>query len=160
MLQHEKSLASPVSPTRGSYVKKGSYSRYAAKGSAKSPQTPTTPPPAVANSESSAGELDVYLEERYGRNLPQAAATSAKRTLRRRIAGVLVHDSPDAILDGSKDLGPSSRGIANVSEDDVFLYPTGMAAIWNAHQLALAVRPSAKSICFGYVQQCHTKLHY
>ncbi|KZS87275.1 PLP-dependent transferase [Sistotremastrum niveocremeum HHB9708] len=94
-----------------------------------------------------------YLEERYGRNLPAMSADIAKRTLRRRIAGVLVRDPYDSLRPGegcSEQTGPSVRGIENVSEDDVFLYPSGMSAIWNAHQLALSVMPSAKSVCFGF----------
>lgn len=93
-----------------------------------------------------------YVEERYGRNLPQESAAFAKRALRRRIADVLVRDTPnDWDSAGSKDVevGPSSRGIAEVSEDDVYLYPAGMCAIWHAHNLARLTRPSAKSVAFG-----------
>ncbi|KAJ7147529.1 pyridoxal phosphate-dependent transferase [Mycena crocata] len=98
----------------------------------------------------------VYLEERYGRNLPITSAAAAKRALRRRIAGVLVRDnlgdSPDGPCAGDKNylLGPSSRGVKGMSENDVFLFSTGMAAIWNAHQLSLAVRPPNKSVCLGF----------
>ena len=101
---------------------------------------------------------DTYLEERYGRNLPLAHAESAKRALRRRIAGVLVRDAPVHANNGDEPtagaenlvLGPSARGVPEASETDVFLYPTGMSAIYAAHMLASAVRPAAKSICFGY----------
>lgn len=98
-----------------------------------------------------------YVEERYGRNLPIAAAASAKRALRRRVAGTLVRDNwadsdcggePCAGQEGVK-TGPSSRGVANVTEDDVYLFPSGMAAIWNAHRLAMETRPEGKSVCFG-----------
>jgi cystathionine gamma-synthase len=97
-------------------------------------------------------DQSVYLEERYGRNLPQESAASAKRALRRRIANVLIHDTQDqydSALREDVELGPSSRGVAEVTEHDVFLYPCGMTSIWNAHQLALATRPSAKSVGFG-----------
>ncbi|TDL22692.1 PLP-dependent transferase [Rickenella mellea] len=100
-------------------------------------------------------EQGTYLEERYGRNMPLTAAPAAKRALRRRIAGVLVHDEPGDCPSGpcagneEAKLGPSSRG-ENVSEDDVYLFPTGMTAIWSAHQLALAARPPARSVCFGF----------
>lgn len=96
-----------------------------------------------------------YLEERYGRNLPLSAAAFAKRALRRRIAGVLIRDNfqdgPQGPCAGAQDIevGPSNRGVQDVSEDDVFLYPTGMSAIWNVHQLCLQARPLAKSVCFG-----------
>lgn len=99
----------------------------------------------------------MYLEERYGRNLPVGQAAMAKRALRRRIAGVLVRDSPSEECGGGPcagapnvELGPSSRGVKDVTEDDVYLFQSGMSAIWNAHNLATSVRPRGKSICFGY----------
>ncbi|PCH34973.1 PLP-dependent transferase [Wolfiporia cocos MD-104 SS10] len=98
-------------------------------------------------------DQSVYVEERYGRNLPLGSAAAAKRALRRRIAGVLVRDSPNnwSVAGGQEaELGPSTRGVDGVSESDVFLYPTGMAAIWCAHQMALNTLPAAKSICFGF----------
>ncbi|KZP03318.1 PLP-dependent transferase, partial [Athelia psychrophila] len=39
----------------------------------------------------------------------------------------------------------------DVNLDDVFIYPTGMCAVWNAHNVASKARPTAKSVCFGYV---------
>ncbi|KAI9508571.1 PLP-dependent transferase [Russula earlei] len=89
----------------------------------------------------------VYLEERYGRNLDVAAAKQAKRALRRRIAGVLVRD--ESAVDGEVELARSMRGVA-VTEDDVYLFPTGMSAIWSAHQVILDVRVAKKSVCFGF----------
>ncbi|PBK89835.1 PLP-dependent transferase [Armillaria gallica] len=111
--------------------------------------------PKAPQAENLSQDHSVYLEERYGRNLPFAYAASAKRALRRRISGVLRdapsdhHDEPAA---GHESLifGPSSRGVSEVTEGDVFLYPTGMSAIWSAHMLALTVRPNAKSVCFGF----------
>ena len=93
-----------------------------------------------------------YLEERYGRNMPLESASAAKRAMRRRIAGVLVRDTPSdwSTAGGHEaEIGPSTRGVEGVTEDDVFLYACGMSAIWSAHQLALVTRPAAKSICFG-----------
>jgi len=37
------------------------------------------------------------------------------------------------------------------SEHDVFLYPTGMSAIWHTHQLTLTCKPGLKSVCFGFL---------
>lgn len=114
-------------------------------------------PPSSPQVENLSVDHTVYLEERYGRNLPIAAAAAAKRALRRRISGVLVRDSPydcqgePCAGDQNLPLGPSSRGVAEVSENDVFLFPTGMASIWNAHNIALSVLPPAKSVCFGQV---------
>ena len=98
-------------------------------------------------------DQSTYLEERYGRNLSQDASTFAKRVLRRRIAGVLSGDGPadlSAVGSSSSELQPSTRG-PGVTEDDVYLYPSGMAAIWNAHQTISSVRPAAKSVAFGFV---------
>jgi cystathionine gamma-synthase len=108
---------------------------------------PTSPNDALSEDQSA------YLEERYGRNLSQDAATFAKRALRRRIAGVLLRDGPadwDAVGSANSELQPSRRG-PGVTEDDVYLYPTGMTAIWNAHQIISGVRPAAKSVAFGFV---------
>lgn len=91
----------------------------------------------------------VYLEERYGRNLPQHAAAMAKRVLRSRVAGILVKDNGPSLAQQELVDGPSVRGIASVTADEVYLYPTGMSAIWSAHSLALSVLPPAKSVCFG-----------
>lgn len=146
MLPEVRESTRPTSPTFCRLIR-GRNKHYAAKV----PSRPATPMEDMSKDQS------MYLEERYGRNLPVGSAAAAKRALRRRIAGVLVHDnveeSSGVPLMGGQDaeVGPSSRGIKDVTEDDVYLYPTGMAAIWNAHHLALMARPAAKSVCFGYV---------
>ncbi|KAK7048277.1 putative cystathionine gamma-synthase [Favolaschia claudopus] len=114
-----------------------------------------TSPPESPVVEDLGVDHSVYLEERYGRNLPISLAASAKRALRRRISGVYVRDasadSPNGSCSGEQSpIGPSSRGVQGLSENDVFLFSTGMSAIWNAHQLALAVRPLRKSVCLGF----------
>jgi len=133
----------PASPTI--YAKpKSAHKYYSVK---ERRQSLSTTPDALCNDQST------YLEERYGRNLPQDSADFAKRALRRRIAGVLLRDeAPDWGVVGSpsSELRPSTR-VPGVTEDDVYLYPTGMAAIWNAHQAVFAVRPAAKSVAFGSV---------
>ena len=77
-------------------------------------------------------------EERDGRDWKVSAASDAKSVLRSRIAQGLVANRAQA------------RTIS-MSASDVYLYPCGMAAIWNAHRLLLDVRPPAKSVCFGLV---------
>ncbi|KAL4063863.1 pyridoxal phosphate-dependent transferase [Scleroderma yunnanense] len=67
--------------------------------------------------------------------LPYITGSDAKAALRRRIASFFVRDE--------------SSG-SNVSEEDVFLFPCGMSAIWNAHQLLMGVRPLEKSVIFGF----------
>ena len=73
--------------------------------------------------------------------LPLAKAAEAKRTFRQGIADLVVED---------RSMEKSAR-IAQrvVSEDDVVLFSTGMAAIWHIH-LALVERfPGSKSVSFG-----------
>ncbi|TFY77968.1 hypothetical protein EWM64_g6049 [Hericium alpestre] len=95
-------------------------------------------------SESFEKDHAVYLEERYGRNLNRCDAAHAKIALRRRIAGLR-----DVAIGKEASVAGSIRGAA-VTEDDVFLYQTGMAAIWAAHQLALGALGEKKSVCFGF----------
>jgi cystathionine gamma-synthase len=142
----------PVQGRNKHYSARGSIS--STTGSARNPLATQQPSPI----EDLSKDQSVYLEERYGRNLPVGSAAAAKHAMRRRIAGVLVRDSPDDCsgipCPGSEDaeIGPSSRGVTDVTENDVYLFPTGMSAIWNAHHLALSsmTRPAAKSVCFGY----------
>jgi cystathionine gamma-synthase len=126
-------------------------------------RTPRSPPLGSAITTSSnpqdvlSRDQGTYLEERYGRNLPVTAGPYAKRALRRRISDVIVRDSledcPQGPCAGAQDieLRPSRRGVKDVTEDDVYLFPTGMSAIWSAHQLILGARQPAKSVCFGYI---------
>ncbi|KAF9180619.1 hypothetical protein BGZ51_006073 [Haplosporangium sp. Z 767] len=85
-------------------------------------------------------DYEVYVEERYGRNLDLSFAPKAKVALRRRIATQVAHHA------GSEWTGTGDY----VTEDDVYLYPTGMSAIYNAHRIAMTLFPTRKSICFGF----------
>ena len=63
-------------------------------------------------------------EECYDRNLSHDTVALAKRTLRRRIAGMLLRDGPtdrDAVEFTSSELQSSTRGLG-VTEDDVHHY--------------------------------------
>ncbi|GAA99437.1 uncharacterized protein L969DRAFT_93898 [Mixia osmundae IAM 14324] len=123
-------------------------------------------------------DLTAYLEERYGRNLSAQFAPLAKLALRRRIAGCMRDDATDLASLHQSDatvneddrhllasLGAtneacapgqvSDRGVKGLTPDDVYLYPCGMAAIYNAFQLACRTRtsrqlPLGKSISFGF----------
>lgn len=112
------------------------------------PPTPMTEEPVDSN----------YLEERYGRNMATVEAPRAKRALRKRIAGVASNDVVEACE--SETMNGHSQSHSNpdvierakgtqLSEDDVYLYPTGMSAIFHAHQLALCLKQE-KSVCFGF----------
>ena len=92
-----------------------------------------------------------FLEERFGRNLETSFTASAKLAIRRRIAGSL---TADVDLQESFDVSGEAemvRKVPGFSEDDVYLYPTGMSAIFNMHQTLLKTRGWLKSVSYGYV---------
>jgi len=137
----------------------------------------------LASESSACAEEDIetdtstYVEMRYGRNLSRFLSPLAKTALKRRIAGVLrerpltkvdigkgkqrsLKDEKDALnQSGGSDFDKeedNARGVANLSEDDVYLYPAGMSAIFHAHQTAIedgkrSGRKLGKSVCFGCV---------
>ncbi len=96
-------------------------------------------------------DLDSYqfVEERFGRNLDVSFVDNAKSAIRRRITGSLTGDADLAAGFSSKMAG-NKRGVNNLSEGDVYLYPCGMNAIFNAHQLLLETRGQLQSISFGF----------
>ena len=129
----------------------GNRSRYAKR----KPSSPTE------GKEEKAVEAAQYVEERYGRNLPIEFTNQAKIALRRRIAGILSTEAEQSIqikdyhkatateLESQRAL-QGDRGITGLSEEDVYLYPCGMSAIFHAHRIAMsALDPSRKSVCFG-----------
>ncbi|KIK75351.1 hypothetical protein PAXRUDRAFT_835708 [Paxillus rubicundulus Ve08.2h10] len=84
----------------------------------------------------------------------------AKVELRKRIASYLVHPDADnrQWSSGAYSPVPESGSRINgevlhrVTEEDVFLFPCGMAAIFSVHQLLLEVRAGqpSKSVVFGF----------
>ncbi|RKO92711.1 cystathionine gamma-synthase [Blyttiomyces helicus] len=107
-------------------------------------------------------EQEQFVEERFGRNWDVREAVRAKRALRRRIAGVLgdaaslagpAEDGPPPpTVAAAADVEPvlSDRGVVGVSEGDVFLFPSGMSAIYNAHRVVRKMFPDRKSVQFGF----------
>ena len=98
-------------------------------------------------------DLTTYLEERYGRNLPSFNAHLAKQALKRRIAGGLLPSDEGfgRVEDVARGAGSGRKAI---TEDDVYLYPGGMSAIWHAHDICRMARRATgeqegKSICYG-----------
>ncbi|RPA72846.1 cystathionine gamma-synthase-like protein [Ascobolus immersus RN42] len=95
------------------------------------------------------GEEDCseYVEQRFGRNLSVELADKAKLAIRRRIAGCL---SEVGKVEGVVEEG-IARGMEGLTEEDVYLYPSGMSSIFNAHQLLLAALGEVgKCVCFGF----------
>jgi cystathionine gamma-synthase len=73
-------------------------------------------------------------------------ALEEKAVLRRRIA---------SMLNGGDGFSPCSNETSGplkvtITEEQVFLYPTGMSAIWNAHQMSITLFKGLKSVCLGY----------
>lgn len=126
--------------------------RYQGKGSL-SGITPGTTQIERSNSASAAStypdgrEYVEFIEERFGRNLSASLADKAKLAVRRRISGVL---TADVELHEALEEASSEGRMAGLTENDVFLFPTGMSSIFNTHQTLMAARGSMKSICFGF----------
>lgn len=109
---------------------------------------PSSPAPAANDPEldevdESSPEWARYIEERFARNQPVSEAPNAKRQLRRRIAGVLLKEQTEKI----SEVPQQPREAPN--EEDVFLFPSGMSAIWHAHRTVLQSFTPTKSVCFG-----------
>lgn len=116
------------------------------------------------DAELESGSQSAYVEERYGRNLPASSASLAKKVLKRRIAGTLLADrlpppnpAEDGLQSKEHEVGTTAREGTQLSEDDVFLFPTGMSSIFHAHQTALRWRKRSAgadkvgmSVCFGF----------
>lgn len=92
-----------------------------------------------------------FVEERYGRNLEFSLAGKAKLAIRRRIAGGL---TANIELERTAETVHSTidiRQVPGVSEDDVYLFPSGMSSIFNTHRIMMACRGPMRSVCFGFI---------
>ncbi|KAJ3499791.1 hypothetical protein NLG97_g63 [Lecanicillium saksenae] len=94
-------------------------------------------------------ESSRFLEERFGRNLDLTLAEKAKSAIRRRIAGSLVGEI-DLTAEPVSDLPVSSVRVNNLSESDIYLFPAGMNAIFNAHRALMVARGQLQSVNFGF----------
>ena len=94
-------------------------------------------------------ESSQFLEERFGRNLDVSFVENAKSAIRRRITGSLMGEI-DLATKPSTEMTSNMRGVADLSEDDVYLYPCGMNSIFMTHQMMLKARTPMKSISFGF----------
>ena len=94
-------------------------------------------------------ESSQFLEERFGRNLDVSFVENAKSAIRRRITGSLMGEI-DLASEPSTEMTSNMRGVADLSEDDVYLYPCGMNSIFMTHQMMMKARSPMKSISFGF----------
>lgn len=79
-------------------------------------------------------DYNTFIEERFGRNLDLRFGNESKKILRKRISGNINEEKTDRLI----------------NEDDVYLYPSGMASIFNSHLALLSTLPNEKSVCFGF----------
>lgn len=142
-----KAAPEPKSAVDAFKIAPHTFKRYAKKATAVIAAAATTP--SSEDDSDDSREFATYLEERFGRNLDISFVTQVKVALRRRIAGTL-----DENLDVAQviDMVPheTTRNVKGLTEDDVFLYPTGMSSIFNAHQILLSCFENRKSVCFGF----------
>ncbi|KAL9615523.1 MAG: hypothetical protein Q9167_000036 [Letrouitia subvulpina] len=105
-------------------------------------------------------EFTQFVEERYGRNLDLSLAKTAKSAIRRRIAGALTGEVQS--LQGSEYLQHTRQtsDTQGCSEEDVYLYPSGMSSIFNTHRNLTASRGALKSICFGLILNARSKYYW
>ncbi|KAI6779682.1 Cystathionine gamma-synthase [Emericellopsis cladophorae] len=134
-------------PFRGPrrYTRPGSFDGVPAKTNS----TTQSIEPDAGKNVNEAQESSRFLEERFGRNLDMSLVERAKSAIRRRIVGAVAGDVDTAGND-VHDMADNTRGLKNLREDDIYLFPAGMNAIFNAHQALLAARTPAKSINFGF----------
>jgi cystathionine gamma-synthase len=94
-------------------------------------------------------EANTYIEERYGRNLCSKQANEAKLLMKQRIVEELIkHDikkNNTPMINGTT----TSPTESALTQDDVYLYPCGMSAIYNTHRLLQGIHPERKSVCYG-----------
>ena len=129
----------------------GISSRYAEHCLSLLPEEPEQLP--IVPDDALSEDRSTYPEECHGQDISEDAVAFAKRTLRRRIAGMLLRGGSaglDVVGSTSSELQSNAHRLG-VTEDDVYLYSTGMAAIWSAHQMMSALRPATKSVAFGFV---------
>ncbi|KAJ6788886.1 hypothetical protein PWT90_00096 [Aphanocladium album] len=112
-------------------------------------ETASTNAKTISAASNDSKESSRFLEERFGRNLDLTLAEKAKSAIRRRIAGSLVGEI-DLTAETVSDLPTSSVRISNLSESDIYLFPAGMNAIFNAHRALMAARGQLQSVNFGF----------
>lgn len=128
---------------------KGSIDKTLSKSSNPTREGVESASPPSVNGIAENRESTQFLEERFGRNLDVSFVDNAKSAIRRRITGSLTGEV-DLAAEPSPDMASNMRGVAGLSEDDVYLYPCGMNSIFNSHQMMLEARGPLKSISFGF----------
>ncbi|CRK27340.1 Cystathionine gamma-synthase like protein [Verticillium longisporum] len=111
--------------------------------------SPHTTPDKDRNGTAESVESMRFLEERFGRNLDLSFVERAKSAIRRRIAGAMAADLESSVT-SLPPMTTNARGLSELQESDVYLFPCGMNAIFNAHRAMLRARGNLESISFGF----------
>ncbi|ERT02760.1 hypothetical protein HMPREF1624_01062 [Sporothrix schenckii ATCC 58251] len=157
-VSQSETLATPIAPTASLNTTNPAATAINGNSNGHGNSRPASP-------NSGAGEEDEeetarFLEERFGRNLDLSFVHRAKSAIIRRITGAMTADNDVDLEQSRAPPTPASatvdvkfRGVADVREDDVYLFPCGMNAIFSAHRFLLRARPDhahLKSINFGF----------
>lgn len=111
---------------------------------------PAQKPKRTVADEDAAQEWPRFLEERFGRNLDLSLVQRASSAIKRRIAGAVAVDADAINGPNGQELAGNTRGIVNLGENDVYLFPCGMNAIFNVHRAVMNAREPRKSIILGF----------
>ncbi|KAJ3203941.1 hypothetical protein HDU82_006196 [Entophlyctis luteolus] len=104
-----------------------------------------------ANQTAENAASNLFLEERFGRNMDLTFAPQAKVMLRQRIAGVLADNSDtDEAAASSAHATVESLREKGLDESHVLLFPCGMSAIYNAFRVVRRIKPGLKTVQFGF----------
>lgn len=92
-----------------------------------------------------------FVEERYGRNLDVTIAAQAKLAVRRRVASSIPANVDIQSAQTHPELVNGASSEAAISEDDVYLCPMGMSAIYTAQRTLERINSSSlPSIMYGF----------
>ncbi|KAK4497543.1 hypothetical protein PRZ48_011994 [Zasmidium cellare] len=97
-------------------------------------------------------DSEQFIEERFGRNLNAKFAAQAKLAIRKRIAGSLTtnKDLPESLEEPADRTRERTRDLPEFTVDDVYLFGTGMNAIFTSHRALRLARGEMQSIMYGF----------
>lgn len=140
ILVPKKSLGEPQNGSEG--VVKGPR-RYQRGSVDAIPKRVSQKPSCISDGDEHSG----FVEERFGRNLGTAFVQSAKLAIRKKISGTLKANL--CLENALKVTDESGVRVKGLTPDDVYLFPCGMAAIFNTHRMLLSALGPKKSVVFG-----------
>lgn len=117
--------------------------RYQTEAHVKTTVAKVTPGPAGTEN----NEATQFLEERFGRNLNVTMVKQARGAICRRIADSTNCNDDSTTQDFSSKNGRTS---SQVQDENIFLFPCGMNAIFHTHRALLNYRGKKKSVSFGF----------